>query len=158
MMMTPDSNIASASIPFEFHNESGRELPLDEARARRIAGMVMAVESASGTQLLELVYVDEDEILRINRAHLQHDYVTDIITFSYHEPGEPVEATLFCCASRISGQAGELHQVEKTEFERVLIHGLLHACGYNDVSPEEKSRMTALENHYLKRSTELHQH
>ena len=141
MMMALDS--------VALYNESGHPIPLTPARAAQIAGQLIAAEAPAGAALLELVYVDEAEILRINREYLQHNYVTDIITFSYHEPGAPVEATLFCCAPRISAQAKELNQPETAEFERVLIHGLLHACGYEDGTPEEKNRMTRREDHYL---------
>ncbi|MFW6348127.1 MAG: rRNA maturation RNase YbeY [Cyclonatronaceae bacterium] len=147
MMMTPDS-----ATPLTFHNESGQPVPFGETRAREIAGRLITAEAPAGASLLELVYVDEAEILRINREYLQHDYVTDIITFSYHEPGAPVEATLFCCAPRISAQAAELDQPETAEFERVLIHGLLHACGYEDGTPAQKARMTRREDHYLSSS------
>lgn len=149
MKMRPDSVSNPSAFPFELHNESNQLLPLDEERAGRISALVIKEEAPAGAGLIELVYVDESEIQRINRDHLQHDYVTDIITFSYHEPDEPIETTLFCCARRISAQAAEFKQSEKTEFERVLIHGLLHACGYDDKSREEKKRMTELENHYL---------
>ena len=151
MMKTPEPENLASDLPFELYNESGQPLPLDEARAGNIAALVMKAESPAGAEIIELVYVDESEIQRINREHLQHDYVTDIITFSYHESDEAVEATLFCCAPRISAQAGEFGQPEKTEFERVLIHGLLHACGYDDAGKDEKKLMTHLENHYLDR-------
>jgi rRNA maturation RNase YbeY len=149
MMMNTDSGVNSSEFPFELQNESGQPVPLDEERAGRISAVVLESESPAGAAFVELVYVDEAEIQGINRDHLQHDYVTDIITFSYHEAEQPVETTLFCCAPRISAQAVEFMQSEKTEFERVLIHGLLHACGYNDQSTDEKNRMTELENHYL---------
>lgn len=151
-MMTPPE----PAPVLELHNESGGRLPIDEPRARYIADTVMAGEAAYGAALLELVYVNETEILRINREYLQHHYVTDIITFFYHEPGEPIEATLYCCAPQIAAQAGEFKESEKTEFERVLIHGLLHACGYTDATAAEKSRMRALENRYLNSTRQAH--
>ena len=103
--------------------------------------------------LLEIVYVDEDEILSINREHLEHDYITDIITFRYDEAdsNQDIEGTLFCCAPRIYEQALELNQEPKKEFRRILIHGLLHLCGYNDTSPEEKREMSEREDFYLQR-------
>jgi rRNA maturation RNase YbeY len=152
-MMKADSGVNPSEFPFELHNTSGLSVPLDEERAGRISALVLQSEAPAGAGLIELVYVNEAEIQRINRDHLQHDHVTDIITFSYHEPDEPVETTLFCCAPRISAQADEFMQSEKNEFERVLIHGLLHACGYDDQSPEEKKRMTELENQYLNQLT-----
>lgn len=149
MMMNSDSGVNPSESPFELHNTSGQPVPLDDERAGKICALVLESEAPAGAAFVELVFVDEVEIQRINKDHLQHNYVTDIITFSYHETEQPVETTLFCCAQRISAQAVEFMQSEKTEFERVLIHGLLHACGYDDQSPDEKNRMTELENHYL---------
>ncbi|PWN07172.1 rRNA maturation RNase YbeY [Rhodohalobacter mucosus] len=98
---------------------------------------------------IELVYVDEKEILRINREYLDHDYITDIITFSYDESSENLEGTIFCCAPRILEQSIEFGTDTADEFLRVFVHGLIHLAGYNDKTDAEKSTMTRLENRYL---------
>ncbi|AXJ01069.1 rRNA maturation RNase YbeY [Cyclonatronum proteinivorum] len=110
--------------------------------------MVLSAEKRAW-RLIELVFVDEAEILRINNEHLQHDYVTDIITFPYHEGEEPVEGTLFCCAPQIFKQAEEHGADPLHEFARILIHGLLHLCDYDDKTSSDKHRMTEKENYYL---------
>jgi rRNA maturation RNase YbeY len=95
--------------------------------------------------------VDEDEIVRINKDHLDRDYVTDIITFRYDEPEdkEQIEGTMFCCAPRITEQAKEFNESPKREFLRIYIHGLLHLIGYEDKSDEQKKLMTGKENTYM---------
>lgn len=101
-------------------------------------------------QTVELVYVDENEIARINHEHFQKSYVTDIITLQYHEKGSvDIEGTLFCCAPRIKEQSEEFGTDIRQEFYRVYIHGLLHLCGFDDQSPEQKREMSALEDHFL---------
>lgn len=133
---------------FGFYNESGLDLPFEKARAAEITNEVLGSEKRDWN-LIEIVFVDDDEILRINKEHLQHDYITDIITFPYHEDAEPVEGTLFCCAPQLFRQAEEIGTVPGTEFARILIHGLLHLCGYDDKSSAEKQLMTEKENYYL---------
>lgn len=132
-------------------NESGHNVPINERMARKCISEVARQEACSFS-LIEVVYVDEDRIHEINAEHLNHDYVTDIITFRYDEdPTDTgIEGTLFCCAQRISEQAEEYDQDEETEFKRVLIHGLLHLAGYEDQSDEEQQNMRKRENFYLK--------
>lgn len=93
-------------------------------------------------ELVEVVYVDEAEIQRINTEYLKHEYVTDIITFRLDEQqtDSTIEGTIYCCAQRIFEQAEEFDQQPRTEFLRVLIHGLIHLNGYNDQTTEEKKK------------------
>lgn len=132
-------------------NESGRSVPIDERIARKCISEVARQEACSFS-MIEVAYVDEEKIKDVNIQHLDHNYITDIITFRYDEDPSNVdiEGTLFCCAQRIAEQAEEFSQDEETEFKRVLIHGLLHLAGYNDHSAEEKKAMREREDFYLK--------
>lgn len=102
--------------------------------------------------MLELVYVTEENIIKINREFLDRAYVTDIISFRYDEDktNAAIEGTLYCCAPRIQEQSEEFAESEEQEFKRIFIHGLLHLIGYEDGSKEQKKKMTSLENKYLK--------
>ncbi|MDR8392302.1 rRNA maturation RNase YbeY [Aliifodinibius sp. S!AR15-10] len=132
-------------------NESGRSVPIDERIARKCISEVARQEACSFS-MIEVVYVDETKIREVNIKHLDHHYVTDIITFRYDEDhtNTDIEGTLFCCAQRIAEQAGEFAEDEDTEFKRVLIHGLLHLAGYNDKSDEGKKAMREREDFYLR--------
>ena len=101
--------------------------------------------------MIEVVYVNEEGIIDINKEYLNRDYVTDIISFNYNEANQqdPIEGTLFCCAPRIFEQAAEINEKPESEFFRILIHGLLHLIGYDDLSDEERANMRAKENFYL---------
>lgn len=134
---------------FQVFNESGFSLPLSRSDFLRAAEIIAAEESCR-FRLIEVVFVNEQEIVRINREHLDRDYVTDIITFRYHDSGDrDIEGTLFCCAPRIAEQAEEYDQMIEREFMRVFIHGLLHLKGYSDRTVTQKKEMTARENYYL---------
>lgn len=132
-------------------NESSVNVPLDQPTAQKILSLIEVHEKVVYS-FVELVYVDEEEIIRINNEHLDRDYVTDIISFRYDEESggdQEIEGTLFCCAPRIKEQAQEFGETAEREFKRILIHGLLHLIGYDDQTEEEKRSMTELEDKYM---------
>lgn len=130
-------------------NPSGSDLLFTEAQLIKLMDIVEDYEEVVFKEI-EAVYVDEKEIISINKEYLKHDYVTDIITFRYDEENRSaIEGTLYCCASRISEQSSEFESDEQSEFLRVFVHGLLHLSGYDDKTDEEKNIMTNLENKYL---------
>lgn len=145
--MKTDSSI------LQLFNESDEKIPLSPSKADSILNIVSENEDAAFS-LVELVFVSEQEIVRINKEHLNRYYVTDIISFRYDDDAETeknkaIEGTLFCCAPRIIEQSAEFKEPVEREFQRIFIHGLLHLIGYEDSSDKEKEAMTALENKYL---------
>ncbi|MEX0686071.1 MAG: rRNA maturation RNase YbeY [Balneolales bacterium] len=134
----------------EILNETDLPIPLSSNLATEIVKAISAGE-AKAFSFIEVVFVDEAQITKINKKYLDHHYITDIITFGYNESdqNEPIEATLFCCAPRIVEQATDLGIATDIEFSRVFIHGLLHLTGYRDHSKEEKAIMRDKENLYL---------
>lgn len=142
-------NVGPDSLPFLF-NTSGLPIPVDRSLLAAATARVIEGEGISFS-LLEAVFVDEDDIVEINREYLGHEEVTDIITFRYDEPPskDGIEATLYCCAPRILEQADELKIPHKEEFLRIFIHGLLHLAGYDDGTPEQKQEIRRKEDFYL---------
>ncbi len=131
------------------NNESGESVPVEE---QELLKLIEITEKSEGIRFkeIELVYVDEDEIVRINHEFLDRDYITDIITFRYDEDNDSaIEGTLYCCAPRIAEQSAEFDDSLKTEFLRVFVHGLIHLAGHNDQTPKEKQQMTELEDQFL---------
>ena len=133
-----------------FFNNSGIPVPVNQQNAEQIAEAIETEESCS-FKLIEIAFVDEDEIIEINREHLDHDYITDIITFRYDDENslQNVEGTLYCCAQRISEQAKSYNQPSKAEFNRIIIHGLLHLVGYDDKNDDDRKKMRQRESFYL---------
>lgn len=140
----------STDFPVQIFNISGISIPIKESDAIFISKLVQAHQKCE-FELIELVFVDEQEITRINNTYLNHDYVTDIITFRLDDgiDNSAIEGTIYCCAQRISEQASEFNQTQKDEFLRVMIHGFIHLIGYSDQTPEEKKTMTTLEDYFL---------
>jgi rRNA maturation RNase YbeY len=94
------------------------------------------------------IFVDDEEILRVNRQFLRHDYYTDIITFDYSE-ADILSGDLFISLDTVRSNAEGLGQPYSQELHRVIIHGILHLCGQNDKGPGEREQMEAAENQAL---------
>ncbi|MEP1307125.1 MAG: rRNA maturation RNase YbeY [Balneola sp.] len=138
------------SYPLQIFNTTNVDLPCKEIDCKKIFEFITQHENVE-FKLIETAYVDESEIIRINKEFLKRDYVTDIISFRYDESdsNEGIEGTLYCCLPRIIEQAEEFKQPAEKECLRILIHGLLHLIGYDDQTESDKKEMTRLENLYL---------
>lgn len=97
---------------------------------------------------IAVIFCSDDYLLEINRKHLEHDYYTDIITFDYGE-GDWVSGDLFISIDTVCSNAQEYGVSFLQELHRVIIHGVLHLCGYGDKSPAEAEIMRGKEDFYL---------
>lgn len=121
---------------------------LDFARVERWLGEVAAAYNRHIGNL-NYLFCDDEEILRVNREFLRHDYFTDIITFDYSHR-ERVGGDLFISLDTVRSNAGELGVSYDSELLRVIVHGLLHLCGIDDKGPGEREIMEANENAALR--------
>lgn len=145
------SDNSNTSRTFQIFNPSGTSLPFHEEAVDSIFREVEHGENV-GFSSVEIVFTGEDDIVEINKTYLDRDYITDIISFRYDEnENSDIEGTLYCCAPRIYEQSQEFGSDAKSEFLRIIIHGLLHLAGYDDQFPNEKEKMTELEDHYLQK-------
>ncbi len=94
-------------------------------------------------------FVSSEEITRINKNHLSHDYATDVITFDYSTDKE-LKAEAYICPEEVHSNAKKYSQTTENEMIRVLIHALLHVCGHDDKSDESKLKMRNKEDLYIK--------
>ena len=119
-------------------------------RRRDTSAWVKAVAASYGKKVGEIAYifVDDEEILRVNREYLQHDYYTDIITFDYTE-GDTISGDLFISLDTVRTNAKQFDKPYAEELHRVIIHGILHLCGINDKGPGEREIMEAAEDKAL---------
>ena len=119
-------------------------------RRRDTSAWVKAVAASYGKKVGEIAYifVDDEEILRVNREYLQHDYYTDIITFDYTE-GDTISGDLFISLDTVRTNAEQFAKPYDEELHRVIIHGILHLCGINDKGPGEREIMEAAEDKAL---------
>ena len=123
---------------------------MPDIRRRLTSQWVKQVAQSYGRKVgvVAYVFVDDAEILRVNRQYLQHDYYTDISTFDYCE-GDTISGDLFISLDTVRSNAAELGVPYGQELRRVIIHGILHLCGINDKGPGEREIMEAAENKAL---------
>ncbi len=99
---------------------------------------------------LSIIFCDDDYLLSINQQYLDHNTYTDIITFDNSEDEDIISGDIFISIDRIKENASLFKVEESNELHRVIIHGILHLCGYQDHSEDEKKLMTEKEEFYLK--------
>ena len=116
-----------------------------------ITAWVGAVAATYGRHIgdINYIFVDDEEILRVNRQFLQHDYYTDIITFDNSSSSKFISGDLFISLDTVRTNAEGLGLPYEQELHRVVIHGILHLCGLNDKGPGERELMEAAENRAL---------
>jgi rRNA maturation RNase YbeY len=94
------------------------------------------------------IFCSDDEILRINQSYLNHDYYTDIITFDYSEK-DILSGDLFISLDTVQSNSEKFNTDYLEELCRVIVHGVLHLCGFKDKSPEDEKIMRGKEEEAL---------
>lgn len=109
------------------------------------------VAEAEGSSIQEINYIfcSDAYLLKINKEHLNHNFLTDIITFDNSENPLIIEADIFISIDRVKENAEIFKQPFPIELKRVMVHGLLHLLGYKDKSAKDKLKMREKENEYL---------
>ena len=97
------------------------------------------------------VFCTDKYLLRLNQEYLKHNTLTDILTFTYSDSSLPIVSEIYISIERVMENANFLNVDYEDELHRVMIHGILHLCGYNDGTPKQKADMRAKEDFYLKR-------
>lgn len=98
---------------------------------------------------LTYIFCTDDYLHELNVRYLSHDTYTDVITFPYTSQPEPVKADIFISIDRTTANASELTISPFAELLRVMIHGALHLCAYNDKTASQKSAMSKKEDEYM---------
>ena len=89
---------------------------------------------------LQYNYVSTEEMLRINKKFLDHNFLTDVITFDYSDNGQ-ISGEVFICQDQVETNAREHGETADNETVRVISHAFFHLCGYKDRTPDQKLTM-----------------
>ncbi|MCL6524436.1 MAG: rRNA maturation RNase YbeY [Thermoflavifilum sp.] len=117
-------------------------------RVKETIHLLLAQENKPIRQLV-YVFCTDTYLLSLNQQYLQHDTLTDILTFDLSDkPGE-IKGEVYISLDRVRENAQMFSVAVDEEILRVILHGALHLCGYGDHLPEEQKQMRALENRYL---------
>jgi len=128
--------------------EEDIRVPLN--KKREIKSWLQSVAKEEGKKIGELNYVfcSDSYLLEMNQQYLNHNTLTDIITFDQSDNPTIVEGDIYISFDRVKENGSSL-QSEKTELYRVMVHGLLHLLGYKDKKTEEQQLMRSKEDYYL---------
>ncbi len=127
-----------ADVEFELENEE-----------KITEWLVKTIEQEDKSlRLLNFIFCSDHYMLDINQQYLQHDTLTDIITFPYAEP-PLVEGDIFISIERVKENAKKFDVSFEQELRRVMAHGVLHLCGYLDKKPKEQALMRSKEDEAL---------
>ena len=121
------------------------------AKKTALRGWINETAKAEGykTGEINIILCSDTYLLGINKQYLQHDTFTDIVTFDTSDREGVIAGDIFISIDRVRENAAEFNATEKDELHRVIIHGILHLCGYGDKKKEEKALMTEKEDFYL---------
>lgn len=129
-----------------FFYETNIELPNEAALSSWISAVILSENKLEGE--INFILCDDKYLLKMNQDFLNHDTFTDIISFD-NTIGDQLNGDIFISSERVVENAIEFKVSQEEEMRRVLIHGILHFCGYKDKLKEEKRLMREKENEKL---------
>lgn len=123
----PDTGEETTGIYFTCH-----DVKFDISNPDRWAHWITSSIESEGYELARIDYIfcSDAFLLEVNQTHLGHDDYTDIITFPLNT--NPIIAEIYISLDRVRENAASLHIPFTDELHRVMIHGILHLCGYDD--------------------------
>ncbi len=131
----------------EFSSE-GIEFELEDEQAATEWLKKIIEQAGNSLRLLNFIFCSDDYLLHLNVEYLNHDTLTDIITFPYAEP-PIIEGDIFISIDRVRENAQEFNVSFEQELHRVMAHGVLHLCGFGDKTPAEQATMRQKEDEAL---------
>ena len=132
----------------EFHNEIEFVLQNQQELRRWIKKVITSENKEMGE--INYIFCSDEYLLERNIKYLDHDTLTDIITFNYCK-GQIITSDIMISIDRDKENSTILYNSFSEELHRVMIHGILHLIGYDDKTEKEKKLMREKENFYLKK-------
>ena len=130
----------------DFNYETEFTLENEEAISGWISNVIKSENKKEGE--INYIFCDDEYLLEINKEHLQHDYYTDIISFDY-SVGNEINGDMFISVDRVKENAEDFNVTFDDELKRVIVHGVLHYCGYKDKSEVDELLMRSKEDEKL---------
>ena len=129
-----------------FHSEIPFEITAVEQTSNWLSSIISQEDYNEGE--VSIVFCDDEYLHKLNVEFLDHDTLTDVISFDY-SIGKEIHGEIFISIERVRENANEFSQTFDTELSRVMAHGVLHYCGYKDKSTTEAATMRSKEEFYL---------
>jgi probable rRNA maturation factor len=125
-----------------FNYENDFELNNEEQFSNWISSVIVSEDKKEGE--INYIFCDDEYLLGLNEQYLNHDTLTDIISFDY-SVGKELHGDIFISTERVLENAAEFKVTFEEELKRVMVHGVLHYCGYKDKSDEDEKLMRSKE-------------
>jgi probable rRNA maturation factor len=125
-----------------FNYESEFTLDNEEAIATWLSAVILSENKNEGE--INYIFCDDEYLHKINLEYLNHDTLTDIISFDY-TMGNEISGDIFVSIERVLDNAKDYKTLFEDELKRVLVHGILHYCGYKDKSEDDEELMRSKE-------------
>jgi len=130
-----------------FNYENDFELSNEEQLSNWISRVIASEEKKEGE--INYIFCDDDYLLNLNEQYLNHDTLTDIISFDY-SMGNEIHGDIFISTERVIDNAADFKVSFEEELKRVMVHGVLHYCGYKDKTEEDEALMRSKEDEKIK--------
>jgi probable rRNA maturation factor len=132
-------------LDFQFEKEEYRVFEIEDVKK-----WLSFTAKSENKVIGEIVFhfVSEERILEVNQEYLNHDYFTDIITFD-DSFVNIINGSIFISPDTVKYNSQILNISFSSEIHRVIVHGIMHLCGYKDSNRDEKIKMRKLEDKYL---------
>ena len=125
-----------------FNYELDYELPNEEVYSKWISEVILSENKSEGE--INYIFCDDEYLLEINQQYLDHDTLTDIISFDYSR-GNEIHGDVYISIERVKENAVDFNVSFEEELKRVLVHGVLHYCGYKDKTESDEQLMRSKE-------------
>jgi rRNA maturation RNase YbeY len=135
-------------MPVSFHSENSPFQLKNKTKLKNWIHSVVLKEKQTPGEI-NFIFCDDKFLHKMNKEYLNHQTLTDIITFDYSEKGL-ISGDAFISVDRVKENAFLFKTTFEKELHRVMVHGVLHLLGYKDKSPTKKAQIRAKEDHYLK--------
>ena len=130
-----------------FNYETDFELVDETLYASWLSDVITSENKHEGD--INYIFCDDEYLLEINRQYLDHDTLTDIISFDYSERNT-LQGDIFISIERVKDNASDFGVLFEDELKRVMVHGVLHYCGYKDKSEADEKMMRQKEEEKMK--------
>lgn len=131
-----------------FNYECDFELKNEEQISRWITFVIQNEHFSEGE--INYIFCNDEYLLKLNVEFLAHDTLTDIISFDY-TMGKEINGDIYISIERVKDNADVFKVEFDSELKRVMVHGILHYCGYKDKIEIDKQAMRSKENYYIEK-------
>lgn len=134
-------------MSISFHYDINNFRLRDSRVIKKTAGRILS-DAGMKLGVVDIIITSDEKVFEINSEFLGHNYYTDIITFNYNK-GSSLSGEIYISEPRVRENAEKYSTTFGSEMRRVIFHGFLHLCGYDDRTEGEKEKMSEMEEMYL---------